>query len=125
MASALALARLLGRFAPPPRPRAYSFAEGIGDYIRMSGAALTPSGWVEGVTDFRNPHPGHEWHWTLADLVGALLSAGLTVTALEEYPYANGCKLFDRMREGPGQRMYPPDDLPALPLMFGLAARKG
>jgi SAM-dependent methyltransferase len=103
----------------------HSYDSGVGDYVQMSGAALTPSGWVDGVGDFRNPHPGHEWQWTLADIVGALLGAGLTLTALEEYPYSNGGKLFDRMREGPGQRMYPPEEMPALPLMFGLAARKG
>ena len=102
-----------------------SWPSGVGDYVQLSGAALTPSGWVEGVTNFRNPHPGHEWNWSIGEVLGALLGARLTLTTFQEYPYANGCKLFGRMREGPGLRMYPPDDLPSLPLMYGLAARKG
>jgi SAM-dependent methyltransferase len=99
--------------------------KGVGDYVQMSGTGLTPSGWLDGVADFRNPHPGHEWQWSIGEMVGALLDAGLGITTFQEYPYANGCKLFERMREGPGLRMYPPDDIPALPLMYGLAARKG
>lgn len=100
-----------------------SWPNGVGDYVAMAGAALTPSGWVAGVEDFTNPHPGHEWNWGLGDLVTALLAAGLTLTALHEYSYANGARLFDAMREGPGKRMYPPEGTPSLPLMFAVAAR--
>ena len=104
--------------------QAHSYESGIGDYVARSGPALAPSGWQEGVQDFRNPHPGHEWPWGLGEVVQALLDAGLLVTALREYPYANGCKQFRDMRELPGGRMVPPDSVPSLPLMYGLAARK-
>jgi SAM-dependent methyltransferase len=65
---------------------------GVGDYVALAGEALAPSGWLVGVEDFTNPHPGHEWSWGLGDLVSALLAAGLTLTALHEYPYANGAR---------------------------------
>jgi len=54
----------------------------------------------------------------------ALTDAGMVITALREYPYINGAKLFDRMRELPGKRMVPPEDVPSVPLMFGLTATK-
>jgi SAM-dependent methyltransferase len=98
--------------------------EGIGDYVALSGEALAPSGYLEGVKEFRNPHRGHEFWWGLGETVTALLEAGLLLTALKEYPYANGCKLFESMRETPGRRMAPPENVPDLPLMFGIAARK-
>jgi SAM-dependent methyltransferase len=103
---------------------ARTWESGIGDYVALSGPALTPSGWRDGVANFGNPHPGHEWTWTLSQVVTALIDAGLTLAALREYPYMNGAKLLARMREEPGGRMLPPAELPSLPLMFGLVARK-
>lgn len=102
-----------------------TFEQGIGDYVALSGGALSPSGHLEGVQGFVNPHRGHEFQWGLGEVATALLDAGLVITALREYPYSNGAKLFDRMRELPGKRMVPPEDVPNLPLMYGLAARKG
>jgi SAM-dependent methyltransferase len=101
-----------------------TFEHGVGDYVALSGGALAPSGYVEGVKDFVNPHRGHEFQWGIGDVATALIAAGLVITALREYPYANGAKLFDRMRELPGKRMVPPEDVPSLPLMYGLVARK-
>jgi hypothetical protein len=87
-----------------------------------SGAALAPSGYEEGVPDFKNPCRSHEWQWPLGEIVTSLLDAGLTIAALKEYPYSNGAKLFQGMRETPGLRMVPPEGIPELPLMFGIAA---
>jgi 2-polyprenyl-3-methyl-5-hydroxy-6-metoxy-1,4-benzoquinol methylase len=101
-----------------------SYEHGVGDYVAMAGEALAPSGYLEGTTDFVNPHPGHEFQWGIGEVVSAILDAGLTLTALREYPYSNAAKLFDRMRELPGKRMVPPEDVPNLPLMYGLAARR-
>ena len=99
------------------------WAEGITDYVPQAGEALAPSGFVEGVRDFANPHPVHEFQWSIASIITALLRAGLTIERFEEYPYANGAKVFDNMRVAPGRRMYPPEHLPSLPMMFALTAR--
>ena len=104
--------------------QALTYQIGIGDYVAESGEASMPSGYVQGVQGFKNPHPSHEFSWGIGEIVTALLRAGLTLTALEEYPYSNGCKLFQGMRETAGGRMIPPEGAPSLPLMFGLAARK-
>jgi SAM-dependent methyltransferase len=103
-------------------PQAYE--SGIGDYVAMSGADLAPMGYVDGVQDFRNPHPGYEFLWTVAEIVGALLDAGLALTALHEYPYANGARLFKDMRALPGKRTAPPATMPNLPMMLGVTAEK-
>jgi SAM-dependent methyltransferase len=104
--------------------RPQSWESGVGDYVALSGAALAPSGYLEGVQGFHNPHPSHQFQWNLAEVVTAVLDAGLVLTALREYPYANGAKLLANMRELPGHHMIPPAELPDLPLMYGLAARK-
>jgi SAM-dependent methyltransferase len=101
-----------------------TYEHGIGDYVALSQGALAPSGYRDGVKDFVNPHRGHEFQWGIGEVATALLEAGLVITALREYPYMNAARLFDRMRELPGKRMIPPDDLPNLPLMYGLVARK-
>lgn len=98
--------------------------EGIGDYVAMSGEALTPSGYLEGVRDFKNSYSSHEFQWGIGEVVTAVLDAGLTLTSLKEYPYSNGAKQFDRMRELPGHHIVPPEDVPNLPLMFSLVATK-
>jgi SAM-dependent methyltransferase len=102
----------------------HTYEDGVGDYVALSDGALAPSGYLEGVKDFVNPHRGHEFQWGLGEVATALLDAGLVITALREYPYMNAARLFDRMRELPGKRMVPPEDVPNLPLMFGLVATK-
>lgn len=101
-----------------------TFENGIGDYVAMSGAALAPSGYLEGVRDFVNPHRGHEFVWKMGELITALTSAGLNLTIFREYPYMNGAMLFSDMRAGEGNRFYPPDMMPSIPLMFGLVVER-
>ncbi|OKH49817.1 SAM-dependent methyltransferase [Scytonema sp. HK-05] len=101
-----------------------TWEDGISDYVAESGTSLAPWGYETGIENFRNPHRSHEFQWGIGDIVTALLQAGLTLEVLKEYPYANGCKLFERMREAPGRRMFPPEDVPNLPLMYGIVARK-
>ncbi|MFL5732985.1 MAG: class I SAM-dependent methyltransferase [Chloroflexia bacterium] len=101
-----------------------TWEEGIHDYVAASGEGLAPSGYVEGVKDFRNPYKSHEFQWSLGEIVTALLDAGLSIRVFKEYPYSNGCKLFDGMRELPGNRMVPPESAPNVPLMFGIVAEK-
>jgi SAM-dependent methyltransferase len=98
--------------------------EGVGDYVAASGGGLTPSGFVEGVRDFQNPEGCHLFRWGLGEVVTALAEAGLRITALEEYPYANGERKLAGMRELPDRRMVPPEHVPSIPLMYGIKAEK-
>jgi SAM-dependent methyltransferase len=99
--------------------------EGVGDYVGESGGGLTPAGYVEGVRDFRNPQRCHLFRWGLAEVVTALAGGGLRIVALEEYPYSNGERRFEEMQELPGRRMFPPAEVPSVPLMYGISAEKG
>ncbi|HEX6030539.1 MAG TPA: class I SAM-dependent methyltransferase [Tepidiformaceae bacterium] len=99
--------------------------EGVGDYVAYAKDGLVPWGYEEGVTGFRNPHAGHEFAWGIADVVTALLGAGLRLESLREYPYANGCPRFDGQVEGEGRRFYMPPGVPAMPLMYAVVAAMG
>jgi SAM-dependent methyltransferase len=101
-----------------------AFEEGIGDYVAWAGEVLTPSGYVEGVRDFRNPHPGYEWNWSLGEVISALLEAGLRLEALREYPYANGFPAFEGTVHVGGGRFAPAEGRPRVPMMYALSARK-
>ncbi|HEX5725764.1 MAG TPA: class I SAM-dependent methyltransferase [Longimicrobiaceae bacterium] len=98
--------------------------EGVGDYVAFSGEGLAPMGYHEGVRDFRNPHPAFEFPRGMGEVVTAVLEAGLALEVLREYPYTNGWAPFAGMRDTPDGRRWPPEGVPSLPLMFGLAARK-
>jgi len=97
--------------------------EGVGDYVGAS-EGLAPGGFDDGIRDFQNPEPAHLFRWGVGEVVSALAGAGLVIETLREYPFANGERPFSRMVAGPGRRMLPPPDVPQLPLMYGLAARK-
>jgi len=99
-------------------------SEGVGDYVGGSGGGLTPAGFVEGVQGFENPERCHLSRWGLGEVVSALAGAGLRLVRLEEYPYLNGERQFSGMRELAGRRLVPPEGVPAVPLMYGLAAEK-
>ena len=98
--------------------------EGVGDYVALSGAALAPSGYLDGVQDFVNPHPGHYFRWPVSEVIQALIDAGLQLRSFREYPYTNGARMWADMRELPGGRMLPPEHLPSLPLMYSVVAEK-
>ena len=98
--------------------------EGVGDYVSVSGGGLTPAGYVEGKSGFENPQKAHLFRWGLGEVVTALASAGLRITDLEEYPYTNGERSFARMGRLPGRRLAPPEDVPAVPLMYGIRAER-
>ncbi len=104
--------------------RAVVNPDGVGDYVGASGDKLTPSGWLPGITDFRNSQPCHEFQWTVADWLNAVLRAGLALSEVRDYPYANGCQVFHDMRPLPGNRFAMPAGAPDLPLMCGFVARK-
>lgn len=104
--------------------RLVSFDEGIGDYVAWAGPALAPSGYREGEVGFRNPHPGHEFNWSISEVVTALLEAGLQLETLREHPYANGFPAFEGTVPQPDGRFAPAAGRPSVPMMFSLSARK-
>lgn len=99
-------------------------AEGVNDYVAQSRDALTPMGRLDGATDFENPQPALGFQHTSADIINALIAAGLQLEEMKEYPYSNGCRLFDGMIEQPGRRYGLPEGVASLPLMLGIRARK-
>jgi hypothetical protein len=62
--------------------------------------------------------------WNLSEVITAVLDAGLTLKVFHEHPFINGGKPFPKARPLPGGRWTTPDGVPALPLMYGLAASK-
>lgn len=105
--------------------RAIRCDDGVGDYVARSGDGLLHGAeGRDGAVDFCNPHPSHEFAWGMADLVTALLDAGLALEALREWPYSNGFAPYEGMRPLPGRRWAPPERVPEMPLMFGVAARR-
>jgi SAM-dependent methyltransferase len=98
--------------------------EGVGDYVAESEGGLTPAGFADGAQGFENPEPCHLFRWGLGEVVTALAGAGLRVLTVKEYPYSSGERHFAGMRELPGRRMVPPEDVPAVPLMYGISAEK-
>lgn len=104
-------------------PEPLDETQGVQDYVGRSGpGALTPSGWAEGVQDFANPQRAVSFQWTVADILNAVLAAGLDLGVVREYPHSNGCKLFENMPTLEGNRFGMPPGKPSMPLMFGLRA---
>lgn len=103
--------------------KALTWEEGVSDYIAFTGKGLPGSEYVEGVKEFKNPHRVHEFQWVVGEIVTALLEAGLSLTTLKEYPYSNGFKPFNEMRETNG-RWFLPEGQPNMPLMYAIMASK-
>jgi SAM-dependent methyltransferase len=100
-----------------------SFDYGVGDYVAGTGV-VAEGDFQEGVQDFQNPHPAYEFSWGIADIVTALLDAGLRLITLREYPYVNGFRYLPDFKELPGRRFTVPDGKPILPMMYGIVAQK-
>ena len=97
---------------------------GVEDYVGASEGALAPSGTVSSVGESRNPHPSYEFPWGLAQVVQAVLNAGLSLKNLQQLPYSNGWKIFEGLRSIGNRRFAEPAGEPQLPLMFTIAAEK-
>ncbi len=97
---------------------------GVHDYVGMSGSGLVPWGPSAGVAGFSNPHECHQFNWSLGDIVGGVIGAGLRLEHFREYLYANGCKLFEDMEQVEGRRYVPAPGRPVIPQMFSLVARR-
>ncbi len=101
------------------------FESGIGDYVALTGVTGETDELQEGIKDFVNPHPGVEYLWGMAEVITALISAGLRLVGFREYAHCNGFKPMADMRELGDRRFGMPEDLPrGFPFMFSLVAQK-
>ncbi|HEY1100676.1 MAG TPA: class I SAM-dependent methyltransferase [Myxococcota bacterium] len=106
------------------------FVAPVQDYVGAAAGALSPSGHIAdvatiiGSVDVDNPHAASSWQHTTADMVTALLSAGLTLTTLREYAHSNGCRVIDGLVVDADRRWTVPAPYASLPLMLGLAAAR-
>ncbi len=101
----------------------YEFESGIGDYVALTGSAAEIDSLQPGMVDFRNPYPGVEYQWGLAEVVRALLQAGLSLRHLQEHAHCNGFRPMPDMRDLGGRRYGAPQHLPRnFPFMFSLVA---
>jgi SAM-dependent methyltransferase len=100
------------------------FESGVNDYVAETGPTLSPSGWKPGIVNFQNPEASVSFQWTVAEIVQAMVDAGLSLEVMREYPFANGCSVIEGMTPLPGRRYGMPKGQPAMPLMLGLVARK-
>jgi SAM-dependent methyltransferase len=98
--------------------------EGVGDYVGRAAGGLTPAGFVDGTNGFENPEKAYLFRWGLGEILTALAGASLRITTVQEYTYTNGERSFARMRELAGRRLAPPEDIPTVPLMYGIRAEK-
>lgn len=110
-------------FPPDERGRMNTLAEGVIDYVARTPGRLTPFDYQTGVENFKNPQPAHTISWGLGEMVTAVAEAGLRLEILREYPHTIAHR-FSRMREIDHYRTLPPEDVPSVPLLYGLRARK-
>ncbi|MEO8458139.1 MAG: class I SAM-dependent methyltransferase [Chloroflexota bacterium] len=106
------------------RGRMITWSDGIGDYVGQSGPGLAPSGWEDGVQNFQNPHPSHEFAWGLSEIVQPLLNAGLMLTDIREYYHLGGLHPFKNMVRDDKNRWVLPPGVPGVPLMYSVVAQK-
>lgn len=98
--------------------------DGVGDYVAQSGDGLVIEAYQEGSEDFANPHPSYEFNWGVGNVVTALIQAGMRLDRLVEYPYMNGWRAFEDMRDAGERKWALPDTMPSMPLMYGLVASR-
>ena len=115
---------LAHKFPYSTHGRTITWSDGIGDYVGEAGAVLAPSGWEEGVQNFRNPHPAHEFAWSLSEVITALIDAGLVLEHFREYDHLGGIHPFKGMVRTEDRRWVLPPEAPSLPLMYSVVARK-
>ncbi len=69
----------------------------------------------------------HEWQHSLSDIINALLGAGLALEFVHEFPYCawpNVAGSVEVERFSSSHGYFAPKELPPLPLMFSIRARK-
>ena len=111
------------KYAYSTHGKPLTWSDGIEDYVARSGPNNVPSGWLDGVQDFKNPQAAHEFHWGTAEIITSLLDAGLILEHFHEYDYVT-YKVYDEMREVAPRKWELPEGVPSFPLMYSIAARK-
>lgn len=96
----------------------------VGDYVAVSREGLVPWGYQPGTTDFHNPEPGVQFLHGTADVITALLDAGLALDVFREYDYSNGCRFFDGAVMDEQRRFHLPPGVPTFPQMYAVRARR-
>ncbi len=84
--------------------------------------------WDDHAPDYSDPtyrvvNPSYEWHWTISDIINALISAGMTIEFFNEFDKNFSKILPDMERENDGWCTLP-NLRRKLPLMFTLGARR-
>jgi SAM-dependent methyltransferase len=100
------------------------FVDPVGDYVAASGDAL---GAIDAApAALPNPVAAQSWQYGLAQTIDALVTSGLRLTTLREYPYANGCRVHAGLvrDEGDARRWVWPPGIARTPLMFGLVVER-
>jgi SAM-dependent methyltransferase len=99
--------------------------DGVGDYVATEMTQADPDSELPGLpeAEFSNPHPSYEFNWGIADILGALMRAGLSITEFREYPYSNSGHMVG-MRQNADGKWVPPPGTPPVPLMYGIRAEK-
>jgi SAM-dependent methyltransferase len=108
--------------------------DGVGDYVALtyggasadSPAVGPPFVYEAGIQNFKNPEKVYEFSWATSDVITALLDAGLRLESFREYAYSNGFTPLPNMvpAEGHDRAFTLPPDVPNLPLMYSVVARK-
>lgn len=98
--------------------------DGVSDYVAESNTGLAPEDNQSGIQNFLNPYRSHEFQWGMGEIITALLQAELTLVTFKEYPYSNGWKPFEDMKQEQGRRWFSPENIPNIPLMFSIVAIK-
>lgn len=95
------------------------FRAPVGDYVADAGEAL---GAVTVGETVPNDIPATSHQHGLADVLQALLGAGMRLTDVEEWPHSNGARLRKWLVPLGGRRFGFPDGVARIPLMYGLRA---
>jgi len=98
---------------------------GVGDYVDDSGDALKGPGTakdIEPKDKFENPHRSYEFFHGIGDIISTLINGGLSIDHFKEYPYVNGWKGFEDMKDIGNRRFETPSTIPKLPLMYSIIA---
>ena len=101
--------------------------DGVGDYVAQSGPRITPSGWEDGVQDFRNPHRRPRVRLGRARSSRRCSTPGSSLEHFREYDYEDPIMkdLTTLMRcRFPDRRFTLPDGKPSIPLLYSITARK-